>query len=79
MMVTISIRELLPTAHFYDPEDGVVTRACIGGMFVMALSLVLFLIGEQSATAKYAADKLIRYAVFYDRCALVTACSIMWC
>lgn len=44
MMVTISIRELLPTAHFYDPEDGVVTSAFIGGMIVMALSLVLFLI-----------------------------------
>jgi hypothetical protein len=48
MMVTacISIRELrlTGTPHFYDPEDGVATRTFIGGMIVMALSLVLFLI-----------------------------------
>jgi ZIP family zinc transporter len=44
MMVIISIRELLPTAHHYDPEDTVVTYSFIGGMFFMALSLVLFLI-----------------------------------
>jgi ZIP family zinc transporter len=42
MMVVISIRELLPTAHFYDPEDTVVTNSFIGGMVVIALSLVLF-------------------------------------
>mmetsp|Transcript_34619 Transcript_34619/g.83635 ORF Transcript_34619/g.83635 Transcript_34619/m.83635 type:complete len:443 (-) Transcript_34619:137-1465(-) len=42
MMVIISIRELLPTAHFYDPEDTVVTFSYIGGMALMALSLVLF-------------------------------------
>ena len=42
MMVIISIRELLPTAHFYDPEDTVVTNSFIGGMVVIALSLVLF-------------------------------------
>lgn len=42
MMVIISIRELLPTAHFYDPEDTVVTNSYIGGMVVIALSLVLF-------------------------------------
>jgi zinc transporter ZupT len=42
MMVIISIRELLPTAHFYDPEDTVVTNAFIAGMVVIALSLVLF-------------------------------------
>ncbi len=44
MMVIISIRELLPTAHFYDPEDTVVTHSFIAGMVVMALSLVLFVI-----------------------------------
>lgn len=44
MMVIISIRELLPTAHRYDPEDQVTTTSFIAGMAVMALSLVLFLI-----------------------------------
>jgi len=44
MMVIISIRELLPTAHRYDPEDTVVTISFILGMFIMALSLVLFVI-----------------------------------
>jgi ZIP family zinc transporter len=42
MMVIISVRELLPTAHFYDPEDTVVTYSYIGGMGLMAISLVLF-------------------------------------
>lgn len=42
MMVIISIRELIPTAHFYDPEDTCVTFSFIGGMVLMALSLVLF-------------------------------------
>jgi len=44
MMVIISARELLPTAHRYDPEDSVVTYSFIVGMFIMALSLVLFVI-----------------------------------
>lgn len=44
MMVIISVRELLPTAHRYDPEDTVVTYCFIIGMGIMALSLVLFLI-----------------------------------
>ena len=44
MMVIISIRELLPTAHFYDPEDTVVTYSYIAGMAVIAFSLVLFLV-----------------------------------
>jgi zinc transporter, ZIP family len=44
MMVIISARELLPTAHRYDPEDTVVTYFCIVGMATMALSLVLFMI-----------------------------------
>ena len=44
MMVIISSRELLPTAHRYDPEDSVVTYSFMVGMAIMALSLVLFLI-----------------------------------
>lgn len=44
MMVIISVRELLPTAHHYDPEDTVVTYSFIAGMSLMALSLVLFLL-----------------------------------
>jgi zinc transporter, ZIP family len=44
MMVTISVRELLPTAHFYDPDDSVVTYSFIAGMILMALSLVLFVL-----------------------------------
>jgi ZIP family zinc transporter len=42
MMIMISSKELLPTAHRYDPEDTVVTTCTISGMAVMALSLVLF-------------------------------------
>lgn len=42
MMIMISMKELLPTAHRYDPEDTVVTYCSISGMAVMALSLVLF-------------------------------------
>jgi ZIP family zinc transporter len=42
MMVIISVRELLPTAHFHDPKDTVVTNCFIAGMALMALSLVLF-------------------------------------
>ena len=44
MMIIISARELLPTAHRYDPEDTVVTYSFIGGMGIMAISLVLFII-----------------------------------
>uniref|UniRef100_A0A7S2E0S1 Uncharacterized protein n=1 Tax=Helicotheca tamesis TaxID=374047 RepID=A0A7S2E0S1_9STRA len=42
MMVMISCKELLPTAHRYDPDDTVVTYSFISGMVIMALSLVLF-------------------------------------
>ena len=42
MMVIISMKELIPTAHRYDPEDTVVTLSLIGGMVIIALSLVLF-------------------------------------
>lgn len=41
--VYIALKELLPTAHRYDPEDKVVTISLIGGMIIMAASLVLFL------------------------------------
>ena len=42
MMVIISVRELLPTAHRYDPDDSVVTYSFVVGMAVMAVSLILF-------------------------------------
>ena len=42
MMVIISTRELIPTAHRYDPRDTVVTYSFIVGMGIMAASLVLF-------------------------------------
>jgi len=42
MMVYISNKELLPTAHRYDSEDSVVTYSWMFGMGIMALSLVLF-------------------------------------
>mmetsp|Transcript_26173 Transcript_26173/g.44636 ORF Transcript_26173/g.44636 Transcript_26173/m.44636 type:complete len:410 (+) Transcript_26173:155-1384(+) len=41
IMVFISMKELIPTAHRYDPEDTVVTNSILVGMSVMALSLVL--------------------------------------
>lgn len=42
MMVIISLKELIPTAHRYDPQDTVVTYSVIGGMVIIALSLALF-------------------------------------
>lgn len=42
MMVIISIKELLPTAHRYDPDDTLTSTCFIVGMGIMALSLVLF-------------------------------------
>ena len=44
MMVMISTRELLPTAHRYDPTDRVVSYSFIFGMSILALSLVLFVL-----------------------------------
>jgi len=44
MMVVIVLHELLPTAHQYDPEDKVTTNSMLLGMFVMSLSLVLFMV-----------------------------------
>ncbi len=42
MMVMISLKELLPTAYRYDPEDTVVTNSLIAGMVIISLSLVLY-------------------------------------
>merc|ERR1711957_482696 len=42
MMVIISLKELLPTAHKYDPNDTVVTLSLIFGMVIIAVSLILF-------------------------------------
>ena len=44
MMVTIVLKELLPTAHRYDPEDNYVSIFAFIGMAVMAISLVLFVV-----------------------------------
>ena len=52
MMVYICVRELLPTAHRYDPKDNVTSKGIFAGMFFMALSLVLFVLEpENAATA----------------------------
>ncbi len=42
MMIMISMKELLPTAHLYDNGDTVVSYSFIVGMVVMASSLCLF-------------------------------------
>jgi zinc transporter ZupT len=42
MMIFIVVRELLPTAHKYDPKDQVVTLGFFCGCLVMASSLVGF-------------------------------------
>ena len=42
LMVAISVKELLPTAHRYDPKDSVVTYSFIAGMMIMGLSLIFF-------------------------------------
>ena len=44
MMITIVVKELLPTAHRYDVHDKYVTTSFFAGAAVMALSLVLFVI-----------------------------------
>jgi zinc transporter ZupT len=41
MMTYLSLIELLPTARGYDPEDKVTSKCIIGGMFLMALSMIL--------------------------------------
>ena len=42
MMVIITVHELLPTAHCYDPDDVWTTYSFVGGMMFMAFSMVLF-------------------------------------
>ena len=42
MMTYICLHELIPTAHRYDPKDEITTVSIIGGMAVMAVSLVGF-------------------------------------
>lgn len=37
-----SVKELIPTALRYDPQDSVATTSVIAGMVVMAASLLLF-------------------------------------
>eukprot|EP00210_Caulerpa_lentillifera_P007793 g7437.t1 len=44
MMVYISIRDLIPTAFRFDPEDKLVTISVLIGMAVMATSLLMFTI-----------------------------------
>jgi len=41
IMVYVSVMELLPAAFKFDPENKLVTIACMLGMVVMALSLIL--------------------------------------
>lgn len=42
MMVMITLKELIPTAHRYDKNDKVVSYSVVIGMGIMALSLILF-------------------------------------
>jgi len=42
MMIIISLKELIPTAHHYDPKDILATKFVVIGMMVVASSLVLF-------------------------------------
>ena len=42
IMTLITVDELLPTAHCYDPKNTTVTYSFIFGMFAIAASLMLF-------------------------------------
>ena len=42
MLLYLTIKELIPTAHRYDPEDSLVTSSIIVGMGLMAIALVVF-------------------------------------
>ena len=42
MLIYLTIKELIPTAHRYDPEDSIVTSSIIFGMGLMAIALVVF-------------------------------------
>eukprot|EP00923_Selenidium_pygospionis_P015730 GHVN01027423.1.p1 GENE.GHVN01027423.1~~GHVN01027423.1.p1 ORF type:complete len:794 (-),score=207.17 GHVN01027423.1:150-2531(-) len=41
VMIHVSFRKLLPVAFHYDPKDKVVSWSVLGGMLVMAVSLVI--------------------------------------
>jgi len=45
MMITITMKELIPTAHRYDKDDSVVTYSVLAVLAVMAVSLILFASG----------------------------------
>lgn len=47
MMTYVCLRELIPTAHRYDPKDELTTTSIIAGMAVMALSLIGFSIEDE--------------------------------
>lgn len=42
MMIYISFKELIPTAHRYDPDDRVTSVGIVVGMIIMSISLILF-------------------------------------
>lgn len=42
IMTYISLTELLPTALKYDPTDQVVKKSLFLGMFIIAISIILF-------------------------------------
>ena len=44
MQTYISIKELIPTAIKYDPDNKVTSTSVVVGMLVMAASLLLFTI-----------------------------------
>ena len=44
MMITIVVKELLPTAHRYDVHDKYITMSFFVGASVMGLSLILFVV-----------------------------------
>ncbi len=46
MMVYITLKELIPTAHKYDTSDRIVSPLIFAGMAVMALSLLAFEYGS---------------------------------
>lgn len=46
MMIYISMRDLIPTALRFDPEDKLVSKLVLLGMMIMALSILLFSIDE---------------------------------
>jgi zinc transporter, ZIP family len=41
MMVMISVGDLLPAAHIYDPKNDVMSYSFLGGMAFMSISLII--------------------------------------